>query len=133
MPVARCACGALTVTIPCYSETVVVCHCDACKRRTGSAFGVGMYVDAATTTIDGAYAGYDRITASGATFRTSFCPGCGSALFWTTERHPDAIGIAYGSFCDPALPPPIRSVWEEKAQVWATIPAVLHHFPRGRS
>ena len=40
---ARCSCGALTLTLPEPSKSVVACHCLDCQRRTGAPFGVGAF------------------------------------------------------------------------------------------
>ncbi|WP_414713655.1 GFA family protein [Sphingomonas sp.] len=132
MPDAHCACGALTVSIAAYSPAVVICHCTACRRRSGSSFGVGMYVPIGSVAITGPHSEFARTAASGGMFRNQFCPTCGSTVFWMTDKHPGAIGIAYGAFATDDLPPPVRSVWEEGAHDWVSLPASIQHFRQGR-
>jgi len=38
-----CACGAVRYRVKNAPFRTSVCHCRACQRRTGSAFGVGIY------------------------------------------------------------------------------------------
>ena len=40
---AHCCCGALRVEASADPDTVSVCHCGECQRRTGSVFGVGAF------------------------------------------------------------------------------------------
>jgi hypothetical protein len=47
-----------------------------------------------------------------------FCPLCGSTVFWGPERKPDAVGVAVGSFADPAFPSPSQSVYDERRHAW---------------
>lgn len=131
---ARCACGALTVTLPeDLTPAVVACHCTACQRRTGSPFGVGAYYPLSTLAIAGETKSWTRTTDSGGAFTTHFCPTCGSNVYWSTDKHPDAVGIAVGAVADPHFPAPIRSVWEETRHDWVDIPTATQHFPRGRT
>ena len=39
-----CACGHVTYHVVLPFEKVVICHCDNCQKRTGSAFGLMVYV-----------------------------------------------------------------------------------------
>ena len=131
---ARCACGSLKVDLPDdITPAVVACHCTACQRRTGSPFGVGAYYLLAALTITGNATSWTRDTDSGGTFTTYFCPTCGSTVYWTTGKHPEAAGVAVGAIADPHFPGPVRSVWEETRHEWVEIPTALHHFPKGRS
>ena len=130
MPIARCSCGALTAAVEAYSPVVTLCHCIDCQRRSGSPFGVGGYYPAGAVTIAGDHRDWARPTASGGTMTNSFCPTCGSTVFWTNGKHPGLIGISAGAFADPAFPAPLRSVWEADRMPWIQTPAP-QHFARG--
>ena len=41
--VARCSCGSASVRVSGEPIWQAVCHCNNCKQRTGSAFGVSAY------------------------------------------------------------------------------------------
>lgn len=132
MPMARCSCGGLTATVDAYSPVVSACHCIACQRRSGSPFGTAAYFPVEAVTITGEWREWTRPTASGSTATTSFCPTCGSTIALALARRPEIIGIPVGTFADPAYPPPIRSVFEEKKHDWVEI-AAPQHFPQGSS
>jgi hypothetical protein len=112
---------------------VVICHCAACQRRTGSPFGLVGYYPEAALTLAGNATRYARAAASGLDFETFFCPGCGSTVYMRAGKHPGLIGVAVGAFADPDYPPPVRSVWEEGLHRWVALPDGIQRFPQGRS
>ena len=50
---AACSCGQLTVTVEGDPVRISMCHCLACQRRTGSAFGMQARFSAERVCIDG--------------------------------------------------------------------------------
>jgi len=129
---AQCACGELVVTVPGPSLAVVACHCVDCQRRTGSPFGVGAYYPSESVGVCGATHEFIRPSAAGGSFKTFFCPRCGSSVFWVAAKHPSMIGVAVGAFADPGYPGPVRSVWEQTKHAWVSIDCAQEHFERGR-
>ena len=132
MPTASCQCGALTAEVEAWSPAVVACHCLACQRRTGSAFGVGVYYPADAVSVTGSPRSYARPTSTGGEFLTQFCGDCGSSVLWTTAKHPGLVGIAVGAFADSRVPPPVRSVWEATKHPWVEVGCAMEHFPGAR-
>ena len=43
--IARCCCEEIGIEVEGLPFLHVVCHCDNCKRRTGSAFGIAAYFE----------------------------------------------------------------------------------------
>ncbi|UFN50776.1 GFA family protein [Roseomonas sp. OT10] len=121
---ARCACGQLRIDCRGEPERVSLCHCLACQRRTGSAFGVAAFFRAAATWAEGCSATYVRAADSGFTIAFHFCPDCGSTVFWYPARRPGAVAVALGCFADPGFPPPEQAVFTQHAHPWlSAIPA----------
>ena len=129
---ARCACGALTLQVHDRPYATVICHCTACKRRTGSAIGVGVYFDVSAVTISGNATRYDRQVADRA-FSSFFCPTCGTSLYWKTQLHPQGVGIALGCFDDPSAFVPDRSVWEATRLDWLHVDSIPGHIEGSKS
>jgi hypothetical protein len=102
-----------------------MCHCIACQRRTGSIFGVQARWPRAQVRITGRASKFVRTAESGNTVTFSFCPNCGSTLYWELSGFPDLIAVAVGAFADPSFPPPRHSVYEGKRHAWALHPARL--------
>lgn len=120
---ARCCCGALTVEADGEPDTVVVCHCIECQRRTGSALGAAAFFAADRVSLSGASSVYERTSDAGRKLSFRFCPHCGSTVWWEAERHPGKIAIALGSFADPDFPYPTRSVFGRGRHRWLELPA----------
>ncbi len=132
--VATCTCGQLQVTASGDPDVVVACSCFECQRRTGAPFGVGAYYQrASVTAVDGTHKSYTRETESGRTFTTSFCPECGTSVFWELDMRPDHMGIAVGCFADPQFPGPVRAVWAENRHHWVAFPDDLPLFEQAAS
>jgi hypothetical protein len=120
---ASCSCGQLQVTTMGEAVRISVCHCLACQRRTGSAFGVQARFprDAVTTTGRGTQ--YVRTADSGKTVTSTFCPDCGSTVYYELELVPGFVGIPVGGFADPGFTPPQVSVYEEHRHPWVGLSA----------
>ncbi len=128
MPEASCSCGQLRVEIQGEPVRVSVCHCLACQRRTGSAFGVQARFVLDDAQITGTSTQYVRISDQGDERRSfSFCPQCGATVYYTTDAEPDLIAVPIGALADPAFPAPTVSVWESRKHAWVTPPADAEH------
>jgi hypothetical protein len=120
---ASCSCGQLAIVCAGEPVRVSLCHCLACQRRTGSAFGVqARFPRAQVTAFEGRASTYERTGDSGgrATFR--FCPECGSTVYWELDGLPDYIAVAVGAFADPTFPAPAVAVYETRRHAWAALP-----------
>lgn len=99
----RCLCGAIRFRATGAPKWVAHCHCESCRRQTGSAFAT--------------YAGYrtDRVAFEGAPLgrfasspgvTRSFCTRCGTPLAFEGARWPDEVHLFLATFDDPnALTP----------------------------
>ncbi|MGE3141976.1 MAG: GFA family protein [Hyphomonadaceae bacterium] len=129
---AQCQCGALRAEAEGEPDSVVVCSCLACQRRSGSPIGMGIYFQQENVRFFGAARQYSRPGASGHAIHNFFCPDCGTTLYWTTDRDIGRIGIAAGAFADPSLPKPTRSVYESTKHHWLQFGADIPGFVLGR-
>jgi len=124
--VAHCSCGSLRAETVGEPTTVATCFCEECQRRTGSAFGISTYWPRAHVELSGSTTRYVREGQEARKVTYYFCPNCGSSVYWELDRRPGQIGISGGSFFDPSLPAPSRSVWERSKPSWITIPDSEH-------
>jgi hypothetical protein len=99
-----------------------MCHCLACQRRTGSAFGIQARWSKDQVEVCGRYAEYIRVSDDGEQRTFRFCPQCGSTVFWTTEGWEDSIAVAIGAFADPSFPQPNVSVYGTRRYPWLPLP-----------
>jgi hypothetical protein len=117
---AVCCCGACSIAVEGEPVLNALCHCDDCKRRTGSAFGWSAYFhDAQVVSTEGRYAQH-RVRDEQV---RSFCPACGTTLFWTWTLRPGQTGIAAGAFTQAPLPEPTLSVSSQGCVAWFDMPA----------
>jgi len=124
---AACSCGHLQVEVEGDPVRISVCHCLACQRRTGSAFGAQARWPAERTRITGSHTDWERISDHGEPRTFSFCPGCGSTVFYTSASQPDVVAVALGAFADPSFPAPRFSVWEERKHAWIELHGEMEH------
>jgi hypothetical protein len=119
---AVCSCGQLRVTVEGDPMRISMCHCLACQRRTGSAFGIQARWPKERVDVGGRYAEHVRISDAGEQRTFCFCPDCGATLFWTTEGWPDSIAVPVGAFADPSFPQPTVSVYGARRHPWLSLP-----------
>lgn len=124
---ARCSCGQLTATCTESPLRASVCHCEACQRRTGSAFGAQLRFAEAAVVLTGQASSYTRIAESGNTVTQHFCPMCGSTVTYNLSALPGFTAVPLGAFAGTPTPPPSVSIYEARALDWVTITGVEHH------
>jgi hypothetical protein len=126
---AACSCGQLSLVAEGEPLRVSVCHCLACQRRTGSAFGAQARFPHDRVRVSGDWREYVRISDEGESRTFSFCPECGATVFYALGSAPDVVAVPVGAFADPGFPPPVRSVWEDRKHAWVTLPERVERQP----
>ena len=125
---ATCSCGQLRVTVEGDPVRISMCHCLACQRRTGSAFGIQARFREAQVQIEGRSTEYTRVSdEEDRAAHFSFCPDCGATVFYRTDAGSDLIAIPIGAFAEPTFPPPTVSVWEARRHPWVRLPDSIEH------
>jgi hypothetical protein len=121
---AACHCGQLRLEVEGDPLVVSICHCLACQRRTGSAFGMQAAFRPDQVQVVGRFNDYTRVSdeADRKEHVFHFCPDCGSQVFYTEPTEPDFIVVSVGSFADPSFPPPTESVYESRRHSWVGLP-----------
>ncbi len=122
---AACSCGQLRLTAEGDPVRISMCHCLACQRRTGSAFGIQARFTADRVRVAGRYADYVRISDWGEERTFHFCPDCGATIFYTTATAPDVVAVPVGAFADPSFSPPTVSVYESRRHPWLSVPDAI--------
>jgi hypothetical protein len=119
---AQCSCGQLRVEADGEPIRISMCHCLACQRRTGSAFGWQAWFPRERVRIAGRSTEYTRIADHGEPRTFSFCPECGATVHYTIGSAPERIAVPVGAFAEPGFPPPRVSVWESRRHDWVAVP-----------
>jgi hypothetical protein len=118
---ASCPCGSLTVVARGEPARVSVCHCGACKRRTGSVFSYNATYAEDQVQASGPSKSFRRIGEEGFWGEFQFCPECGSTVLYRIERRPGMVTIPAGAFADPDFPEPLFSVYGELRHKWCVL------------
>ena len=109
----ECSCGQLSAVCTGEPVRISVCHCLACKRSTGSAFGYNAHFPDAQVVLAGRATEFVRIGDDGGRITRSFCPICGTTVFYRNSGISGVVSVPVGGFADPAFPPPTVSVYHE--------------------
>ena len=124
---AECSCGQLRLIAEGEPVRRSMCHCLACQRRTGSAFGIQARFPRESVRIEGRSTEYVRVSDDGEERRFNFCPVCGGTVYYHLPAQPDVIAVPVGVFADPSFPPPTISVYESRRFPWVTLPPSIEH------
>lgn len=121
---AGCSCGQLRLAVEGEPFAVGICHCLACQRRTGSAFGMQAGFDAGQIEVTGRSTEYARTSdeADRKVHVFHFCPECGSTVFYTEPDEPGLLVVMTGAFADPSFPAPTESGYGNRRHSWVGLP-----------
>ncbi|MDB4115601.1 GFA family protein [Planktomarina sp.] len=110
----KCLCG--NVSYQCHSEPKAIfnCHCEDCRRATGSVFGTNLFVSESEVEISGEVSSYSHISDSGSTMTKRFCSNCGSLLFGSNSAKPNVVSIRAGTVDQLALIKPQINLFMDK-------------------
>lgn len=128
-----CLCGAVRYAYAGDLGPAGYCHCEDCRRVTGSAFNVSVRVARVQLELRGDVRAFTKTADSGTAITRWFCPVCGSPLYTSSPRHPDDAYLKAGSLDDPSVVQPASVAWTDRAVGWSVIDPALPRFPRGRS
>jgi hypothetical protein len=113
-----CACGDIRYRVSGPPVMVEYCHCDDCRKSSGSAVAaLAGFRQNGFEILDGLPHYYDATSA----VKRSFCGNCGSPLFYQNQDFPEDIYIHLGSFDQPEALPPDRHVWVSERIPWHKI------------
>lgn len=121
----RCNCGAIRYEADAEGQSVTYCHCDTCRRVTGSAFNLGVGVPAQSLKVRGEVRGWRNPERPDRDAVREFCPTCGSPMF---TRYPNMVFIKAGTLDDPTQVTPTRQIWTEMEVPWSRIPDDLDSY-----
>lgn len=126
----QCQCGAIRYQLSGTPQTVALCHCRDCQRSAGAPMVTwAMYPEASLTLTQG----QPKTINSSATAIRSFCPDCGTGLFYrNAEILPGIVDVQTATLDDPEALPPKVSIQTAERMGWIqhmdTLPA-FERFP----
>ena len=122
-----CVCGDIRYTVTGDPDIVVVCHCEWCQRRTGSAFAmIPKWEQSSFALTAGLLTTYRTFNDSGRWLDLQFCARCGTNIGFTQERRATAQAIDAGTLDDPSIidrdKHDFRYIYVRSHQDWTEIP-----------
>lgn len=123
-----CHCGAIQYLLAGEPRGVALCHCSDCRRSAGAPFVAwAMYPEESLTVLRGTPRTFNS---SGAAMR-SFCPDCGTGLFYRNqEALPGIVDVQCATLDDPDGLPPTVHIQTAERLAWVTRMGGLAEFER---
>jgi len=125
-----CLCGGVIFEISLPSVVCAHCHCTQCRRAHGAAFVTWFTVPKERWRVTQGDALLRRYASSDHA-RRWFCSGCGSSLFFETDREPGRIDIALANLDGPLDRDPQLHVWYDEHVDWVEAADALPRLGRG--
>ncbi|MDX1796847.1 MAG: GFA family protein [Hydrogenovibrio sp.] len=114
----HCLCGKVRYTISAPPVRTSQCHCEDCRRLSGTGHASNAFFKKSAVNISGETHHYDSIADTGATITRHFCPHCGSRLFGTSSVKTDIISVTAGTMDDSSWFQPDAIVYNKSKPVW---------------
>ena len=126
----KCLCGKVAYTCHTEPKTIFNCHCEDCRRATGSVFGTNLFVPEDKVEIFGKVFSYSHTSDSGSTMTKRFCPNCGSLLFGKNSAKVNVLSIRAGTVDQLDLIKPVVNVFMDSKIPSTSIDQNLKQAPR---
>ncbi len=126
----KCLCGEVTYMCHAEPKTIFNCHCEDCRRATGSVFGTNLFVPEDKVEISGKFSSYSHTSDSGSTMTKRFCPNCGSLLFGKNSAKINVLSIRAGTVDQLDLIKPVVNVFMDSKVPSTSIDENLKQAPR---
>ena len=119
--IAKCCCGKLSIEIEGIPLVNAACHCNDCKKRTGSAFGLSVYINNKQIVNT---QGQHKIYKINGDIKQEryFCSNCGTTLYWKLSNYPELTGVAGGCFAESNIREPEYTITNENKCNWLSLP-----------
>ena len=120
----RCFCEETRYRITAEPLTLYACHCTDCQKRTGSAFGLSMWVPRTAIEVTTGEATLQVLKGPDGRGRPGrMCPQCGARLWSEPEKRPTLAVLRAGTLDDTSWLRPVAHIWTRSAQPWFEFPA----------
>ena len=124
-----CLCGTIRYEVNAEPQGIQNCHCDNCRKVTGSAFATNIFVaDDDVVITQGEPRSHSHIADSGNTLVKEFCANCGSQLFGHGTGRPGVRNIKVGSIDDASFVQPVADLYVKRALPFTQIDSSLDGF-----
>ena len=98
----RCLCGAVTYDADGSPIIVAQCHCDECRRLSGTGHTIGAMFPVKAVVVRGTLSQFKYRSAKASEVTKAFCGRCGSPIYGKNSQTPDHLTLTLGSMDDAA-------------------------------
>ena len=117
-----CQCGNIRYHIHSASVLSVACHCNDCRKQSGSAFAVSLVVKSDDAEFSGRLKTWERMTDTGRRNKAWFCADCGNRIYHQDPDAPQVVRIRAGTLDTSQIPEPTVHVFTARKMPWLTFP-----------
>ncbi len=111
-----CLCGDIRYEVKSDPVLIVNCHCDDCRKATGSQFATNLFINEDDLVItQGEPKSFNHSADSGNDMTKMFCPNCGSQLFGYGSGRPGLRSVKAGTVEDHDIVNPQRNIYTSRA------------------
>ncbi|KAM0323635.1 hypothetical protein ACHAQA_008570 [Verticillium albo-atrum] len=116
----QCLCGAIKFTITGDPMASALCHCNDCRKTSGSAFAVNWVVLAHQVAVTGKPAEYTAPAKSGNPVTNHFCGACGTTLWRDGPATQGMMYVKAGTLEEDALGAtrPVAEIFTKRRAAW---------------
>lgn len=112
-----CLCGQVSYQIFGPPVRMGQCHCDHCRRLSGTGHSANAFFNRDDVRIEGKTSSFAVTTDTGSVITRHFCPNCGSRLFGFSNVA-DLISVTAGTLDDSSWFKPNANVYNKRKPVW---------------
>ena len=106
-----CLCGSVNYKSNTNPLVIQNCHCDQCRKATGSVYLTNLFIREENFEITGEVNNYTHLSDAGNNMTKYFCPNCGSQVFGKNSGRPGIITIRAGTVNEKDIIKPIRNLF----------------------
>lgn len=96
----KCLCGAVTYTANQQPIVVAQCHCEECRRLSGTGHTVGAMFASDAVVVSGKLSEFRYSSDKNSVVTKAFCANCGSPIYGENTRIPDHLTLSLGTMDD---------------------------------
>lgn len=117
-----CLCGQVRYRLAARPLAVNACHCNDCKKLSGSTHIVTVVADRTAFAFDGAVERWRKRADSGREVDILRCAACGTRLWHEPLAAPNLVILAGGTFDDSSWLVPACHIWVDRLSPGVAIP-----------
>lgn len=114
----QCLCGSVKYTIASPPVRMGQCHCDDCRKSSGTGHSSNAFFKKDDVVIEGKLSDFASTTDTGSKITRYFCPRCGSRLFGTSDVVTDIMSVSAGTLDDSSWFKPGAIVYTKRKPDW---------------